>query len=275
MKMDDAQALEGRLVLEAIHGRYGYDFRQYSEESIRRRLSSAMAQTGVQHLGELLHRVLTDPVFFSRVLSCLTVKVSEMFRDPAFFAAFRQHVVPLLRTYPRIRVWHAGCASGEEVYTMAILLHEAGLHERAMIYGTDLDAQVVERAQEGVYSEAEVLRFARNYELAGGERVFSDYFTQAYRRASINEFLRKNVSFFQHDLGVDFTLGEMNVIFCRNVLLYFNPTLRVRVFELFQQSLCRGGFLCLGASEGIPESARPNFEDYEREQRIYRLRSEQ
>jgi len=271
---EDVEAMELRLILQAIHARYGYDFREYSPESIKRRMRVAQAQTGVAHLGELLHRILTEPEFFASILSCLTIKVTEMFRDPAFCLAFRNEVLPLLRTYPQLKFWHAGCASGEEVYSMAILLLEEGLHERSQIYGTDVDAAVIEQAKEGVYSSDQAAMFASNYRQSGGKHDFDDYFTHAYARVSVEKRLRENVAFFQHDLGSDFAIGEMNVIFCRNVGLYFSEPLRERVHRLFLQGLCRGGFLCLGASESLPVLVRVNYEEYVRGHRIFRLRGE-
>ncbi len=236
-----------------------------------RRLDVALTKTASRNFGELQHRLLRDEFCFAQVLSCLTVKVTEMFRDPDFYKAFRSRVVPLLRTYPRVRLWHAGCASGEEVYSMGVLLYEEGLHERVLLYGTDLDGSAIERAKEGVYSTEQLSSFEKNYQLAGGLGSPSHYVTRAYGKVSISANLRENVSFFQHDLGSDFTLGEMNVILCRNVCLYFSDTLRARVFALFTESLCRGGFLCLGASESLTKEARLRFKEYVPTQRIFRL----
>lgn len=275
MESDQVDALQARLVLEAIHARYGYDFRQYAAESVRRRLTAALVKTRATHLGELMHRLLWDPGYFSIVLSCLTVKVTEMFRDPEFHLEFRDSVLPLLRTYPRLRFWHAGCATGEEVYGMAILLHEAGLYERSQLFGTDLDAGAIETAKEGVYGQDQLTGFERNYVRGGGAGDFWRHFTTAYGKASVSTLLRRNVSFFQHDLVTDFCLGEMQVILCRNVALYFNEELRGRVFTMFKQGLCNGGFLCLGASECLPSNLMPSFEEYAPRQRIYRLRREQ
>lgn len=274
MSPEEVEAIEVRLVLEAIHARYGYDFRDYSAASIQRRVKAALAKTGTPNFGELLHRLLTDPTFFTSVLSCLTVQVTEMFRDPEFFATFRRDVVPLLRTYPQLKIWHAGCASGEEAYTTAILLLEEKLYDRTQIYATDIDASAIERAKEGIYAEGDVAQYSRNYDLSGGKRSFHDYCTRAYSRMSINQAVRDNIVFFQHDLTSDFALGEMNVIFCRNVTLYFTEPLRNRVFDVFAKGLCRGGFLCLGSSESLPTSARNRFIDFVARQRIYRFQGD-
>lgn len=272
MTNEELDTLEVRLILEAIYARYGYDFRQYAPESIARRLRAALSKTNAAHLGELMHGLLRDPNYFDVVLSCLTVQVTEMFRDPEFHQVFRRIVVPLLRTYPRLSVWHAGCATGEEVYAMAMLLYEEGLYDRTLLYGTDLDKAAVARAKEGIYSEEQAQCFARNYEQGGGRADFCNYFTAAYGKVSVNEGLRRNVSFFQHDLTSDFSLGEMNVVFCRNVALYFNQPLRERVLNMLEQALCRGGFLCLGASESLPVSLRQSFEECAQGQQIFRVR---
>ncbi len=261
--------IETRLVLEGIFARYGYDFRDYEPASMRRRLRAALHRHELAHYGELLHRVLTSEAFFAEVLSDLMIHVSEMFRDPPSYRVFRECVVPVLRTYPEVRVWHAGCASGEEAYATAILLEEADLYDRSQIYATDLSNAAIARAREGVYTEAEALAFARNYAAAGGTREFSDYCTSAYGRVIMRESLRRNVVFFQHDLASDYALGEMHVIFCRNVLIYFNQLLRQRVLGIFQAGLCRGGFLCLGAGDAIP-AGQNNFRGFELSAHIYR-----
>lgn len=272
MTPGEVESLEVRLILEAIHERYGFDFRQYAPESVQRRLYAAQSQLGVAHLGDMLHRILRDPSFFASVLALLTVRVTEMFRDPAFYAAFRGEVLPVLRTYPRLKFWHAGCASGEEVYGMAILLSEEGLYDRSLLYGTDLDVTAIQQAKEGVYSSEQATTFARNYKESGGTANFDSYFTEAYSRISVGHDLRQNVSFFQHDLTSDFVFGEMNVIFCRNVALYFTDPLKEKVMGSFLQALCRGGFLCLGSSETLPVGVRPQFEEFSAGQRIFRAR---
>lgn len=273
MQPDETEALEIRLVLQAIFEKYGYDFRGYGAASIRRRIAAVQARTGVAHLGELQHRIITEPEFFVSVLDDLTVQVSEMFRDPQFYRAFREQVVPVLRTYPEVKIWHAGCASGEEVYTIAILLAEENLSERTQIYATDVSARAVERARAGMYPEARLEAFSSNYSAAGGHRRFEDYYSVAYGGVAVREWLRKQIVFFQHDLVSDYALGEMHVILCRNVLIYFGSALRERVLDLFAGSLCRSGFLCLGGSEGMTPSRTHLFAEFAGAERIFRRRA--
>jgi chemotaxis protein methyltransferase CheR len=270
---DEAERLEVRLVLEAIHSRYGYDFRNYTADSMNRRVLAAAAKVGVDNLGELLHRLIREPAIFGAVLDVLTVRVTEMFRDPEFYHALRQLVIPVLRTYPQLKIWHAGCASGEEVYATAILLSEEGLYERAQIYATDVSSVAVEQGREGLYAEQSLLDFERNYRASGGELDFGSYWLTAYGRAAIRPALKRNVHFFQHDLVSDRSLGEMHVVFCRNVLIYFGDELRQRVFGLFGETLLRGGVLCLGASEALPASQRPFYKELSAADRIYRKSS--
>jgi chemotaxis protein methyltransferase CheR len=268
MSFDDPEEIEARLVLDAIFTRYGYDFRGYEPLSMRRRLRAALSKSGLRHQGELLHRLLRDPAFFATVLNDLMVQVTEMFRDPEAYLTFRQTVVPVLRTYPELRIWHAGCASGEEVYAMAILLFEEDLYDRTQIYATDLNAAALDRAREGVYSEPQAQVFTRNYHAAGGKSDFDDYCSSGYGRIIVRESLRKNIVFFQHSLVSDHALGEMHVIFCRNVLIYFNTELRARVFSMFESGLCPGGFLCLGQNETLPRLS--GFRVFEPQSHIYR-----
>ncbi len=265
----DIEAIEIALLLQAVYERYGYDFRGYAADSIARRLRSALAKSGAQHFGELQHRVLVEPGTFGSLMGDLVVSVSEMFRDPEFFKAFRHQVIPVLRTYPEVKLWHAGCATGEEVYATAITLREEGLLERSQIYATDLDSKAIDQAREGVYPESQAEEFEANYAAAGGTQRPDDYYVRAYGKLAFKEELRKKIVFFQHSLATDFSLGEMHVIFCRNVLIYFDATLRSRVIEMFARGLCRGGFLCLGNSEFIGRDS-PWFESFAPGERIYR-----
>lgn len=272
MQFEAIENIEQRLVLEAIHARYGYDFREYSAESIGRRLKAALSKTGAKNLGDLQHRLLNEPAFFRAVLPCLTVKITEMFRDPDFFLSLRRDVVPVLKTYPQLKIWHAGCATGEEAYSMAILLIEEGLWDRSVIYATDIDMSAISQAKEGVYPDDRIETFVKNYTSAGGRASLDDYITRGYSRMAIRDRLRERVSFFQHDLTTDFALGEMHVILCRNVALYFSAPLRERVARLFADGLCPRGFLCLGTSECIPSGLRHMFEQLPGEHRIFRKR---
>jgi chemotaxis protein methyltransferase CheR len=269
----EVEAIEVRLFLEAIYLQYGYDMRGYAAASIQRRVMAALAGSGLVHLGELQHRVLADPVYFASVLETLVVRVTDMFRDPTFYLAFRTRVVPVLRSYPLLKIWLAGCATGEEVYALAILLHEEKLLERTQIYATDLSYEGLERAKRGVYPTARVETFTSNYQQAGGTGNLSDYYTSSYDGENIvmRESLRRNVLFFRHNLVSDHVFGEMNVIMCRNVLIYFGAELKDRVLHTLDQSLCPRGVLCLGSSEHLPRSGRRlPFEILTPEERIYR-----
>jgi chemotaxis protein methyltransferase CheR len=267
----DVEAIEIRGLLDAIYARYGYDLRDYTATSMRRRVQAVLARTGIAHLGELTHRVLIDPDFFVAVLNDLTVRVSDMFRDPAFYRVFRARVVPILRTYPLLRIWHAGCASGEEAYASAIVLSEEGLYDRAQIYATDLSLRAVEDAKNGFYAAERVATFSENYARSGGGRSFADYYTEAYDGIAMTEALRRNILFFQHNLVSDQAFGVMHVVFCRNVFIYFDPELRERVMAKFASSLCAGGFLCLGSAEQVPRGGGPAvFDDFATDERIYR-----
>ena len=216
---------------------------------------------------------MSDPAFFGNVLEDLTVRVSDMFRDPGFYRVFRERVVPLLRTYPLLNIWHGGCATGEEVYSLAILLTEEGLYDRTQIYATDLSPAALEQAKLGVYSASRLSGFAANYEQSGGESPFSNYYTAAYDRIAIRESLRRKILFFQHDLVSDQVFSEAHVIFCRNVLIYFAPDLRQGVLGKLADSVCPGGFLCLGSAERLSRAsgkAGESFTAFAPDERIYR-----
>ncbi len=271
---DSVEDLEIRLLLAAIFEKYGYRFRDYAEASMKRRVRAALARSGLSHLGELQHKLLCEPQFFASLVDDLTVRVSDLFRDPPFFLAFREKVVPLLRTYPLLKIWHAGCASGEEVYTTAILLMEENLYDRAQIYATDMSPTALEMARDGVYAEDRADGFEQNYRASGGTRSLESYFSRAYGRMVVHEPLRRNIVFFQHDLASDHALGQMHVVFCRNVLIYFGPGLRERVFSTFADCLGRGGFLCLGSNEALSSNASAAFTDCSPRERIYRRRAE-
>jgi chemotaxis protein methyltransferase CheR len=274
MLQSDNDDIELRLLLEAIHWKYGYDLREYSPASMARRFQAILAKSGASNLGDLQHRLITDSSLFASILDDLTVQVSEMFRDPRFFRSFREHVVPVLRTYPQLKIWHAGCAGGEEAYAMAIVLSEEKLLDRTLIYATDLSEGALDRAREGVYSESRAALFAENYAASDPKGRFDDHFSRAYGRIAVKESLRKCILFFQHNLGTDYAIGEMNVILCRNVLIYFTPKLRDRVIGMFSQSLTRGGFLCLGGSERLSADERELFVPASVSESIYRLRKE-
>jgi len=247
----DNERLEVELLLEAIYRKYGYDFRKYSSAHTKRRLEHRRKLEGLPNLAMLQHNLIHDEAFFDRLLMDLSINVTEMFRDPWFYKEVWELVVPYLKTYPFAKVWHAGCSAGQEVYSMGIMLHEEGLKERVQLYATDFNEPILARAKNGIYPMELVREYTLNYQKAGGTQSFSDYYTADYDNAVMKQFLKEQVVFSSHNLVTDGVFGEMNVIFCRNVLIYFNKELQNRVLELFYDSLCPGGFLCLGSKENI------------------------
>lgn len=273
MTTDDLTDIEIKLLLEGIYQVYGYDFRDYADSSIRRRLTQWLSTSGFTTLSLAQSHLLRDRSLFNKLLKGITVNVSEMFRDPYFFAALREHVVPYLKTYPFVKIWHAGCASGEEAYSMAILLNEEGLRGRFRIYATDINEDVIRKAQEGIYPLKELQNFTRNYQQGGGTGSFSDYYTARYDHAILNPSLRENMVFAAHNLSADAAFGEMNLILCRNVMIYFKQSLKERVLELLDGSLITGGFLCLGNKESLDQRhISDRYESVSARMRIYRKR---
>ena len=263
--------IEMRLLIEAIYLRYSYDFRDYSEASQARRVLHAMVQMDCRTVSELQSRVLHDEEAFARLLQYLTIPTSEMFRDPSYFLALRQQVVPLLKTYPSLKIWIAGCSTGEEVVSMAILLHEEGLLERCILYATDINPHSLDRARKGVYPLDRMDDYARSYRQAGGLANLSDYYTAAYGSALFDRALLERVSFSDHSLATDSVFSETHLICCRNVMIYFNRQLQERALGLFHESLCHRGFLGLGSKESIDFSGHANlFDPLVRNERIYR-----
>ena len=270
---NEPQEIELQLLLEAIYRRYGYDFRSYSVASVRRRVQQHLIVARYDNICALMHDILHNGEAFSALLSNLTINVTEMFRDPDFYQAFREKVVPVLRTHPFLKVWHAGCATGEEIYSMAILLKEEGLYDRCQIYATDIDKEVLEKARRGIFPASELRRFTENYERSGGKKKLSDYYTEKYDNIIMDPALKKNVIFADHDLATDQVFGEMQVVLCRNVLIYFNKELQKRVFRLFKDSLDIAGYLCLGSKESLRFSGCADaFDIIEEKQRIYKKR---
>jgi chemotaxis protein methyltransferase CheR len=267
----DLERLEVELLLEAIYQHYGFDFRAYAYASIKRRLKKRMADEGLRTLTGLLERVLHDPLCMERLLFDLTVHATAMFRDPTFFRVFREKVVPVLRTYPFIRIWHAGCSTGEEVYSMAILLREEGLYDRARLYATDLNEVVLRRAKDGIFPLAKMREFTTNYLQSGGARSFSDYYVAKYDGALMDPSLAENVVFSQHNLVTDRSFAEFNVVLCRNVLIYFDRPLQNRVLDLFEQSLVPFGFLALGKKESLRfTDVQSRFLPVDEREKVYR-----
>ncbi len=271
MRVSEVEDVELDLLLQAIYRQYHYDFRQYARASLRRRVQSACDRFACSSVSQLQDRVLEDAALFSRLLQFLTIQVSDMFRDAGFFRTLRQSVTPLLRTYPSIKVWVAGCSTGEEVYSLAILLHETGLAGRAVVYATDINEEALRRAEVGVYPVERVAQFSKNYLAAGGTGSLSDYYTAAFGAARFDKSLRANVVFADHSLATDGVFSETHLITCRNVLIYFDRELQDRAIGLFGESLCRGGFLGLGARETLAFSSQgAAFVELSRAERIYR-----
>lgn len=267
----ELETLEIELFLEGIFRHYGYDFRQYSAASLKRRIHTFLEREQLKTVSALQNRILHDAGCLERFLLAVTVNTTDMFRDPGFFLAFRERVTPLLRQYPGARIWHAGCSTGEEVYSMAILLTEAGIYDQCQIYATDLSEAALGRAKEGVYSLSAMKGFSANYHRAGGKASLSEYYTAAYGNAIVHDSLRRNIVFAQHNLTTDGSFNAFHAIVCRNVMIYFNPALQSKVARLFYDSLCAPGLLALGSKEllhGNEQGAA--FELMDRASRIYR-----
>lgn len=255
----------------SVKRRYGYDFTGYSEASIKRRVQKFIETTEIQSADVLKDRLLEDGAFFTFFLDEITVNVTEMFRDPLFFASLKKNVFPLLNTYPFIKIWDAGCASGEELYSLAILLDEEGLYGKSRIYATDISQRVLEKAMDGIYPIDLMKEYTGNYIHAGGKKSFSEYYTAMYGNAIFHSRLKRNVMFSAHNLAVDESFNEFNLIVCRNVLIYFNRQLQERVIELFLKSLPVFGFLALGNKETLSFSVfKDQFEEIDKLQKIYR-----
>ena len=265
--------IELRMLMEAIFLKYSYDFRDYTGASQKRRVLHAMAEMGCATISQLQSRVLHEAAAFSQLLQYLTIPVTEMFRDPDYYNALREHVIPVLSTYPSLKIWVAGCSTGEEVYSLAILLKEEGLLERSIIYATDINPQSLERARKGVFPLEHMRTYTANYQAAGGRYAFSDYYTAAYNAALFDRSLCENVTFADHSLATDAVFAETQFISCRNVMIYFKKKLQERALGLFHESLCHRGFLGLGGKESIDFSSYgPKFEVLARRERLFRKR---
>jgi len=262
--------LELSLLLDAIFRKYHYDFRGYAEASMKRRVASALVHFHCDTVSRLQEKVLHEPQAFAELLRFLTVQVSDLFRDPSYFRSLRERVVPYLRTYPSLKVWVAGCATGEEAYSMAILLEEEGLLERTQIYATDINPDSLRIAEEGVYDIQRFARFSESYLQAGGKQSLSNHYTAGYSSAVLDRRLRKAILFSDHSLATDTAFAEVELVSCRNVLIYFDRTLQDRAVGVLRDSLCRKGFLGLGSRETLRFSAHAaGFSDFAHEDRIY------
>ena len=271
MTNSELESLEISLLLEAIYQHYGYDFRGYAEASLRRRIAKFMHDEKRRTVSGLQEVILRDPAGMARLLDTLSIDVTGMFRDPRFYMAFRQKAVPLLKNQHPIRVWHAGCAGGEEVYSMAILLHEEGLLERARLYATDINQRLLDEGKAGIYPLKAMRGYTQDYIAAGGKAEFSEYYTARYENAILRPDLKKNIVWAAHNLATDASFNEFHAVLCRNVMIYFDAPLANRVHELIYESLAVGGLLALGSKESLKFT--PHEKEYEmldEREKIYR-----
>lgn len=267
----EVEELEIDLLLEAIRRRYGYDFRDYARASLHRKVRQIASAAGASRISDLIPSLLHDPELFGRVVGGFATPVTEMFRNPPFFRYLRESVVPYLKTWPFVRIWVAGCATGEEVYSLAILLREEGIYERCTLFATDFVDSVLRSAREGVFPLRSMKTNIANYLQSGGRGAFSDYYRADYDAVVMDAALRKNITFANHNLVTDGVFSEVHLILCRNVLIYFNSALQNRVLALFHESLLHGGFLALGSSESIPRlSFGEKFQELEPMWKVYR-----
>ncbi|MBN2002498.1 MAG: protein-glutamate O-methyltransferase CheR [Anaerolineae bacterium] len=270
MKKSDIEDIEIALFLEALYQRYDYDFKNYAKASLRRRIRHFLASTPYTQISEMIPHLLYDEAFAQSAMQDFSIMVTEMFRDPTFYAVVREKVIPYLKTYPFMKVWHAGCATGEEVYSLAIVLKEEGVYDRATIFATDFNDAALQTAREGIYPLKDIRLYTKNYQLGGGARSFADYYHAQYESAIMDQALKKNVTFANHNLVTDGVFSEVHLIFCRNVLIYFDKTLQNRVLKLFSDSLSYGGFLCLGTKETLQFSdVQDRFKVIDPREKIY------
>jgi len=273
MKKSDIETIEIDLLLNATYRAYGYDFRSYARASIERRTRLFLIKSKCKTISEMTGMVLRDEKFFSRLVRTFSVSVTEMFRDPFVYRVIRNEVIPMLRTWPHVKIWLAGCATGEEVYSLAIVLREEGIYARSTMYATDFNDSSLELAREGIYEIDKIQEATRNYQQTGGKAAFSKYYHARYDAAVMDNSLMDRVTFANHNLVTDGVFGEMQLIFCRNVLIYFNWELQNRALRLFTESLAHGGFLCLGTKEDLRfTEVNDQYEAVDRKAKIFRKR---
>jgi chemotaxis protein methyltransferase CheR len=267
----DTQDIELELLLNAVYMKYGYDFRNYSKSHLKRRINQRLLLSDFKTISEIQNQVLWDKSFLKIFLQDLSINVTEMFRDPEFYKTFRKQVIPDLKTYAHIKVWHAGCSTGEEVYSLAVILKEEDLLSRTRIYATDINKSVLEVAKQGIYSSKEIELYNRNYIEAGGTAKLSDYYTSKYGSVIFDKSLSKNIVFADHNLVTDGVFAEVNLVFCRNVLIYFDKTLQEKVLGLFSNSLTKRGYLCLGTKESLKFTRQEkDFKCIDKKMKIYK-----
>ncbi len=265
------QDIETELLLDAIFKCYGYDFRNYNKAHIKRRIIHRQQQMGLKSISELQHGVLHDKDTMKLILKDLSINVTEMYRDPSFYLSMRNEVIPILKTYPYVKIWHAGCSTGEEVYSFAIMLKEENLLNRAQIYATDFNPIALENARKGIYPISRLKDYTLNYQKAGGRQSFSDYFIAKYDAAIFDKSLSQNIVFAEHNLVTDSVFAEVNLIICRNVLIYFDQTLQNRVLKIFTESLVKNGYLGLGSKESLMLSeVNDSYEVVNAKEKIFR-----
>lgn len=267
---DAIEDVEIELLLEGIYQRYGYDFRNYVRTHVKRRIQNRLQLCNLNSISELQHHVLYDPDFASLLIKDLSISVTEMFRDPLFYRAVRDKVIPILKTWSYVKIWHAGCSTGEEVYSMAILLKEEGLYDRVQIYATDFNEHSLDHARQGIFSMENMKQYAGNYHQSDARHSFSSYYFSSYDLAIMDQSLKKNIVWANHNLVTDSDFTEAHMIVCRNVLIYFNRDLQNKVYKLFCSSLVNGGILCLGSKENLYTSDfRSYFDMVDQDHRIY------
>jgi chemotaxis protein methyltransferase CheR len=273
-RKDQLEEIEIDLICDGIFKYYGLDYRNYARSSLKRRLKKVMKQEGLLTISELQAHVLHDKRVMETLLLNLSINVTSMFRDPAMFKAFREKVVPILRTYPSVRIWHAGCSSGEEAYSMAILCEEEGLSDKVTIYATDMNEAIIQRAKSGIFSLDVMQEYTKNYMESGGTRAFSEYYTAKYGYAKLRPDLLNRITFSKHNLATDSSFNEFNVILCRNVMIYFNEQLQNRAHDLFHSSLCRFGTLIIGTKENVMfSSQQASYKEIDYACRIYQRKN--
>jgi len=271
MTRKDTSELEISSLLEAIYQKYGYDFRQYSKAHINRRIRNSMVLSGLEEVSQIQSKVLNNEKYAYILLQELSITVTEMFRDENFYKSLRENVIPILKTYPFLKIWHAGCATGEEAYSMAIILQEEGLYDRTTIYATDFNQHALNRAKEGIISNALMREYTSNYQLSGGKEPFSSYYTSSHNHIIMNQSLKKNIVWANHNLVSDSVFAEVHLILCRNVLIYFDNTLQNKVQKLFLESLINGGILCLGTKESLRFTEfYEKYSELDKKQRIFK-----
>lgn len=263
-------SIEIKLLLEAIYLKYGHDFRNYSPAHLKRRILHRLMLSNINSISEMQYKVLHEPEFMQEILTDFSINVTEMFRDPLFYKTMRREVLPVLKTYPYIKIWHAGCSTGEEVYSMAILLEEEGLLDKSLIYATDYNETVLKVAKKAEYTNENLKTYQKNYEKSGGRRKLADYYTENNAMIKFDPRFRKRIVFSEHNLVTDKAFAEVHMIICRNVLIYFTRELQNRVIKLFHDSLMKGGVLGIGSKESVDFSRYGKaFEYINKNQKIY------